>query len=351
MSMPTRRLAFADALRGIASLAVFAQHSFERAVPLDTGAFLNGAPGVFGVVTFFILSGFVMPFSVSREPPLNEYVVRRLFRIYPAYLAALAFAALSGLIAGTQATNFHFTGVELLSNLLFLFEYLKQPAYLGVTWTISLEIVWYVLFAAIYYTIGERWLRRMHTVLCAGLLAAGALSLAYGVRLPTGRVAMVIAAVTGSLFAQWYRGQLSNRKLAASTALFAAAVTLATYASFGHLSHPNITLFQASTAWSLGTVLTLALIIAAKYQRLPRYLEGPAWVRLGTISYSVYLLHGPIISAMEPFVHGWTQVLVSLAVTLGLAEAMFRFVERPGMELGVRISASMTAAGQVALSK
>jgi peptidoglycan/LPS O-acetylase OafA/YrhL len=41
--------------------------------------------GRFGVVLFFLISGFVIPYSFSGQAPLRKFVVSRLFRLYPAF--------------------------------------------------------------------------------------------------------------------------------------------------------------------------------------------------------------------------------------------------------------------------
>jgi peptidoglycan/LPS O-acetylase OafA/YrhL len=45
--------------------------------------------GTFGVSLFFLITGFVIPISLARHNPIT-FLVNRVFRIYPAYLASLA---------------------------------------------------------------------------------------------------------------------------------------------------------------------------------------------------------------------------------------------------------------------
>jgi hypothetical protein len=58
-----RRLLFLDGLRAIAAVSVLIQHMFERTV-LNEG-FKIVLPGLFGVVLFFFISGFIIPYSVG----------------------------------------------------------------------------------------------------------------------------------------------------------------------------------------------------------------------------------------------------------------------------------------------
>ena len=99
--MMHQRLAFIDTLRGIAVLSVVIQHALEvivrehptggyHAIFHDAiGYYMNF--GRFGVVLFFFVSGFVIPFSFpASASPVNDFSVSRFFRLYPAYWASIA---------------------------------------------------------------------------------------------------------------------------------------------------------------------------------------------------------------------------------------------------------------------
>jgi len=106
------RLRYVDALRGIAALLVLALHVANHYHALSPataahGRWLNDFAanldiGRIGVVVFFLISGFVVPFSIHAESaaPVRGFAIRRLFRIFPAYwlsvpLAAFTFALLT----------------------------------------------------------------------------------------------------------------------------------------------------------------------------------------------------------------------------------------------------------------
>src|SRR5260221_11756638 len=91
-----KRLAFIDTLRGIAVLSVLLQHSLEVIVSNHpTGEYywvFHNAIGYyfnfgrFGVVLFFFVSGFVIPFSFpDSATPARDFAIIRFFRLYPAY--------------------------------------------------------------------------------------------------------------------------------------------------------------------------------------------------------------------------------------------------------------------------
>src|ERR1700730_9917341 len=100
-----RHVAFLDSLRGLAILLVFTFHSLGAAFSRDTlpwgGWFQNftgprsflalfpATLGWVGVAIFFVVSGFCIHLSFSRQPRWASFFWRRFFRIYPPYLAAL----------------------------------------------------------------------------------------------------------------------------------------------------------------------------------------------------------------------------------------------------------------------
>src|SRR5215213_5668437 len=91
------RLDFLDGLRGIAALAVFLAHAGHKVSP----AFRTYLEpyfnlGSWGVVLFFLCSGFILPVSLERQGSLGRFWIRRFFRLYPLYWFSVALIALVG---------------------------------------------------------------------------------------------------------------------------------------------------------------------------------------------------------------------------------------------------------------
>ena len=152
------RLDYLDFLRCVAAIAVFAQHLLERADPARFRPFLELGPGIFGVALFFLISGFVIPHSVRRGFAPADFAVRRLFRVFPAYLTVLAAVVALGALGlqpwrGTLVAD---GPAGFVANLALVQEYTGHAALLGVSWTLSLEFVWYGIFALVMLTGGER---------------------------------------------------------------------------------------------------------------------------------------------------------------------------------------------------
>ena len=103
---PSERLRYIDALRAIAALLVVWLHAastFSNASPETARAAAGSSAipgcidvGHIGVVVFFLISGFVIPFSIlpDRAAPVGSFVIKRILRIYPAYWLSVPLAAL-----------------------------------------------------------------------------------------------------------------------------------------------------------------------------------------------------------------------------------------------------------------
>src|SRR4051812_44006338 len=88
------RLDFLDGLRGIAALAVFMAHAIHKVAPGFSAyyePYFN--MGNWGVVLFFLCSGFILPVSLERQGSLGRFWVRRFFRLYPMYWISVAIVA------------------------------------------------------------------------------------------------------------------------------------------------------------------------------------------------------------------------------------------------------------------
>ena len=84
------RLGFLDFVRGIAAFAVLLQHTGETLWPSinwATHQYVN--IGRFGVVAFFLVSGFIIPFSLERGGSVRRFGVGSFFRLYPLYWVSL----------------------------------------------------------------------------------------------------------------------------------------------------------------------------------------------------------------------------------------------------------------------
>jgi peptidoglycan/LPS O-acetylase OafA/YrhL len=390
------RLGWLDALRGMAALAVVFDH-LSYHVLKGVRLFVYGwfDPGSYGVFVFFLISGYIVPASLERTGSVRTFWVSRLFRLYPMYLLVIAGSVLLwrlNIIALPGSGDLLTTA---LTWLLMLPDLMAGPNVPNVVWSLSFEMVFYLLLTALFvcrihrrsgrYSLGfavaavvlggllpRVWLSgHLATprlaALAADLLIGAGLGLAVALRgtprlLGTalaGGTGLVLLALNGAYASGWealtilalmftgtmlYRVDRGEYPRAKAITFTATVLGLAITAA---LLHDGA---SATSAASLRWISSLALAgvtfgagLAFRDARVPAALT---W--LGVISYSVYLLHPLLISIYHrlpparqdnmPFA---VQVLVAMAffaVLIALSSLTYLFAERPMQRLGRRLS-------------
>ncbi|MFI2425311.1 acyltransferase family protein [Streptomyces sp. NPDC018955] len=157
------RLAWLDALRGVAALVVVFDHaSYSYLAKFRQELMPEFNTSRYGIMVFFLVSGYIIPASLERRGCVRTFWVGRLFRIYPLWavvVTALPAADLAGVaqvrdFGGQSAVSATVAHVTLLQ------ELLATPNLLLVLWTISYSVylVHPVLLAVNDGTFG-RWQR------------------------------------------------------------------------------------------------------------------------------------------------------------------------------------------------
>ena len=338
------RLVFLDALRGIAALAVAWFHFYRLTplyhtldpvvpAPLETALKL----GFVGVDIFFVLSGFVIAYSVreARITPrfLGRFALRRSIRLDPPYwitiAIAIALTAAWGWMTGTPADLPSVR--EVLAHMAYLQNILGYRNIVSVFWTLAYEVQFYLVL-----------------VILLGLAQLGARSANASVRRMTAPVLFVPLAVislvllatetmTWGWFIDWWY------------AFFLGAVTFWALAGRVRMAWWGV-LFAATLAAALRNgdvqpfvvLATAAAILGVGLAgRLRSWLNVRPLQFLGRISYSVYLVHflGATViklgmSRIGGSVAGALLLFVAANVVSILAAwLMYRLVEAPSLRL------------------
>ena len=336
MSTSTR-IAFIDSLRFVAATMVLCQHYFEHRGGFMATTVQTLQPGVAGVALFFFVSGFIIPFSVTRGFNPIDFAIRRISRIYPLYLVCLLPFAFYQVTGVGLANRPEFSPDRWIAAVLLLSEYVGQKPIIGAAWTLPLEFLWYLLFASFVSVFRSGVARRLEQVIVAITLLALIASLATGLRLPAGRIFMLYAAVIGYQAFLLTEGSLSPRRFLGSIAVFTALLVPSFYLSFGLHSHPRVGFHQALYPWLFSFAVFLIVVLTQRLRTSP-LLCNPVAAYLGAISYSIYLIHGQTYDAVRSVVPDTLTVPIAMIATLLLASATYRLVEKNGIELGRTIS-------------
>jgi peptidoglycan/LPS O-acetylase OafA/YrhL len=341
------RLEFLDALRGIAVALVLVQHVGEQVSPAIRSLGAHGVQlGQLGVMIFFLCSGFIIPASLERSgngtwAGLRSFWRSRFLRLYPMYWVSLAGALLLTTL-GRPLTEPAPTAGEWAANTTMLQAFFGAPNAIGLYWTLTLEMVFY-LAVSVLFLLG--WHRRsvVLSLVASGACLAGALLaepvLGRGLPLVAFNLATMFA---GTVFFRWYSGAVRLRTLLGTVLVALAAgsvllvTTLGVHAPAGDLG-PR-TLGPMLTAW-LGAYAVFAVALTLRGRRFPAALR-----RLGAISFSVYLVHALVLAAVPALASSVATAIVWVAVVLAVSECTYRYVEQPAIRLGRRLGSRRTGA-------
>jgi peptidoglycan/LPS O-acetylase OafA/YrhL len=334
------RVRFLDALRFVAAAAVLMQHSLEFHNATGKVIVDTLSPGVFGVVLFFVVSGFVIPMSAGKKFELRRFAIRRFFRIYPLVLFAfvvVAFAGYSGLLRGFgPAASASLR--DWICNLLLIQDYTGVQPLLGVTWTLSLEIAWYALFASALLLLGGRFDSVLAICLPIAMIALAVASLGFGQRLPLARIGMVYAAILGCRAYRRFRGDIGYPRFMLDASIFIIVMVICNVISFGYFRHPNITAMQAIGPWIAAPAL-FVLVCSIPAIQNSRLLNGTIVGWLGAVSFSTYLLHPFALDFARTYSPQSVSLGLGLLLTLLVSLVGYHLVEVPGQALGRRLTA------------
>ncbi|HHJ4165711.1 TPA: acyltransferase family protein, partial [Raoultella ornithinolytica] len=143
------RISSIDSLRFAAALLVCIAHLIER-FHINT-YFSVFILGKIGVVIFFCISGYLIPYSLKKENGgLKVFWNSRFFRLYPMYWVSIIFAVLC---------FDKYNAVQILANITMFQVFFKQPDLIGVYWTLIIEMFFYISCSIIFYfnRLGSPW--------------------------------------------------------------------------------------------------------------------------------------------------------------------------------------------------
>jgi peptidoglycan/LPS O-acetylase OafA/YrhL len=342
------RLGFLDFLRGIAALAVCFEHAGYRLWPHFRELTHNYFSfGKFGLTAFFLTSGFVIPYSLERSNSLRRFWVNRFFRLYPLYWFSIAVAVTLFYCGVAEAVDELFPP-HLIRNLfinLTMFQgFFGIPNVITLYYTLAMEMAFYIAFSVLFF---KGLNRRSLSIawLASGLLFVLAVFVPLSMhrRVPLAGLFYVVCLAVGTVIYRTFTGEASNRSLAALLGFLTFGTPIEIYCNYVFIKKADLleqyTLLAVFCSWSAAYVVFLALYALRTY-RFPK-----AFVWLGLISYSVYLLHPPLEAVIPVWQNPIYSLAAMLALTLAVSACTYRFIEQPGIALGKRVYNHIQAAG------
>lgn len=364
------QLPYLDSIRGLAALYVAIGHIWQFIVfqpPFgNLPKFLSLLNfGHSAVAIFIVLSGYclMLPIAaqghVEQEPGwLQAFIRRRFLRIYPAYFMAIVLSAILIAVYGNtlDPTGIWTKGLNQLSSesigshLLLMhnitrWEWTINPP----MWSVALEWQIYLLFGTV---IIPMW-KRVHPFVMVAIMLTLTAWTAVAPGLQQKNLWFVslflmgnIAACFGTCSSAGVEGfGLPSKlwKIAGSRVAIPALVVFAIT-----VMKPNLIIISDI---ALGLGISGSLVwLQRTWKRSPEHrifkvLTAKPLNAIGVMSYSIYLLHFPILITTNAWLVGKVapigifgiQLLGVMPALIGLAWLSYTFIEKPFMRMGKRI--------------
>jgi peptidoglycan/LPS O-acetylase OafA/YrhL len=346
--------------------------------------------GEFGVVVFFLCSGFIIPASIERHGSQSRFWVSRVFRLYPLYWTALGAVVVLhyGFARYPLSAEYHVHPVRMTAaNATMVQDFLSAPLALGQSWSLAYELVFYVTVSALFVTGLHRRsaplalgcfivaavvgtgravmhpfssLAAREAVVLVMLVGGGAAAALWLGRragpqrwLAAAAVVVVVPLVynrpealntafffLGTLFVgttlyRWADGQLRGASAALVVGVGVSTVVVMTLtADLWWLDHAAaVALKRAGVLTYLSAYAVFLVALARREREFARVL-----IYLGTISYSLYLNHSIVMYGV-----GWTTksrvvtVLAWVGISVAASAVTYRLIEKPAMDIGHRV--------------
>jgi peptidoglycan/LPS O-acetylase OafA/YrhL len=298
-----------DGIRAIAILLVLAQH-----INLPSSALA----GLVGVNLFFVLSGYLITSLLLREQDatgrvdLRSFYERRIRRLIPALVAVLIGTGVLMAILGRFG--------DYIPQAVVSFFYVSDIAkaigydlgYVGHTWSLALEEQFYLLWPALLIFLPRRFLAPVAIV---GILVA---------------VALQVLLVPENVLAH-FRPDVRMDAVLWGCLIALVPVAVPRWAAAASLVALFVVSFTFLWPYAIGLSSVLSAVFIAGAATLAPMLSARPLVRIGQISYGMYLWHAIPVGLLEQQTKAGS-VLAMVAVvliTIVAALASERWVEKP----------------------
>lgn len=316
-----------DFLRAVAALSVCLYHFSGVALPKVTNVYMKPlfASGWLGVDIFFVISGFIIPYSLLGKKysvsQIGPYLVKRIIRINPPAYVALALVLLQWFLIDrfinhNQVYTGGITFPQLFHNMMLTVPFTQYKWVVGIFWTLAIEFQFYIFIGLCFNFLFES----------KGLLWKFVLGY------------VVVSLLQYLPFADFHN-------FFHYSSLFAmGGITL--------LYHQNritklefaavMVLFTALAYWQLDFSITLTGVLTSASILVTR-VENKLFALIGKISYSFYLIHVLVgttaefvlVRVIAPNTEIKKVIITLLCIVSALVGAyvFYTFIEKPFIEL------------------
>lgn len=337
---PPFHLGYQPALDGMRGFAVLWVIGFHFNLPL-------GRDGLFGVDIFFALSGFLITVLLLEEwersgsIKLGYFYARRVLRLYPALLLMLL--ALIAFIPRTYlfSTLFYFT------NWIKAFHFQPDSLYLDHVWSLSIEEQYYLLWPVCLLLLLRTGLSKkiiLGIPLALGFASAIARIFVWNSTHDWFRVYMgtdlhadglLIGSAFGIMTFYGFLPDLSKHKVVLSL-ITILTFLLGLWLLIDHELTRGFIPLYGNLGVALGTLVIISRLIVYPSTVIKKLFGFPLLVKIGVISYGLYLWHAPVGVLIEQADLSWASPIltgIKLLLTFITAGISYFIFEKPILSL------------------
>jgi len=316
-----------DALRGIASILVVLYHYTTRYQELYCNSckpFIEVKYGGYGVELFFILSGFVIFYSVEKKTSLVSFFYSRFFRLFPVYWSAMLVTSI--FIASFGLIDRDVTLYQFFVNLTMFQEFFRVENIDGVYWTLAVELSFYFVIGLLLLL---KLIPKIVTIINIWLIIYMLIKsiIYYSGHNPLPSYILIL--IDYSLL--FCLGVIFNKLHSKKEYFYMSNIVFISLVYF----------FIATTSGGILSILIISIFYLFIVDKLNLLIVKPL-LFLGAISYPLYLIHqniGYIIlnNMNEMNININIRILISLFFVVALAYLCHIMIEKPAMKLSLEI--------------
>lgn len=335
------RLQFLDSARGMAAMVVLIFHAVLafglQEADLKNLAFIFEKYldlGKIAVIVFFVISGFVIPYSIrgnDKVQSVKAFIISRFFRLFPIYWLSVI---LGFFIIGEDVSR-----TDFLVNFTMLQQFLGFKNVLGLYWTLQIELIFYFLVVVVFLLniLGNN--KKMFLISLAFLLLALVMSY-FRFKLDMKLPLAIPLALSLMFFGSYYRSTVlkddekAHKLVKIYAVIYFLIIPVICTLGYNKDMGFNESWYKYTTTYFVGMIIFL---IIGKLKASNKFTEY-----LGRISYSVYLFH-PIfiylvysLDLKMPF-QGIIKVIITIILTTVFSHFTFKLIESPSVSLGKKL--------------
>lgn len=312
-----------------------------------------------GVSFFFVLSGFILAYvhpRIDTPKQSNDFLLARFARIWPTHLTAFL---LTIALVPTVLNIPNLIPVA-LANLCMIQVWAFNPAvsesFNSVSWTISIELFFYLCFPFLIRDFEKAVKARWIAAVLVSLSFVGLCAVPFFLGFPAGTLPTALylgenpicrlLEFTLGIFVCWlFKRKAQLGSLSATQATVLEITALAAIATAINLSNwwpaQNATgAISVLRAWAIDmggapAYAALILLVASERGKIAQFLNKKLLVRLGEISFSMYMFHLSILYALVKYqssfanLPGWILPTVGVVLCLVVSHLNYSFIETP----------------------